>query len=179
MGTGMGAVVEQTKKNKKKRGKNKWMPFRRPDAPVPQTKEPAEEETVSRSTKTKNKGFLDSSDDEEDTKEENIENKELSEENNENIDPENKENVAEKVVAEKVVEKKSPPKPIKMPPKLDRSRLLRLLNDDSDVGSDSEEDGDKTKRNGNDSGSSDEGVDDPNLGTSNSKKKNLKLKKKD
>merc|ERR1712025_51701 len=62
---GLGAVVEnrrvEKKKKKKKRGPNKWMPFRRAEGAKPPSPPAAKEK---KSTKSKNKSFLDSSDDE-------------------------------------------------------------------------------------------------------------------
>jgi len=137
---GLGAVVENrmVEKKKKKRGPNKWLPFRREDAmPPPQSQE-------KKSTKDKNKSFLDSSDEE---KEDEVND---NEGNDEAADIDNKDKLPEKTPTPKKIPKKLQ--------KLDKARLLKLLNDDSDLGSDTDEDKIKKK---NDSDTPDEGVEDP------------------
>jgi len=164
---GLGAVVEnrnveKKKKKKKKRGPNKWMPFRRAEGTKPPSPEAVKEK---KSTKAKNKSFLDSSDDEvqkagksSDDEPQNAGSAEKAmnkdkESNDENADPENKENVPQKKA------KKTPNKNVKKSKStIDKARLLKLLNDDSDLGSsDSDDDGKEKKE----SDTSDEGVDDP------------------
>jgi len=159
---GLGAVVENRKvekKKKKKRGPNKWMPFRRPEGSAPKaspsTGKNKAKKTASKtspSPRGKNKSFLDSSDEEEvDKNNDNpkeISSEPITEMNNENLDPENKENVPEKKIIPKSNKKSS----------IDKDRLRRLLNDDSDVGS---EDSDMETKKAKDSDTSDEGVEDP------------------
>eukprot|EP00092_Neocalanus_flemingeri_P015916 GFUD01017233.1.p1 GENE.GFUD01017233.1~~GFUD01017233.1.p1 ORF type:complete len:1724 (+),score=585.73 GFUD01017233.1:81-5252(+) len=157
---GLGAVVENRnveKKKKKKRGPNKWMPFRREEGAMPPPP-PQEKEKEKKSTKSKNKSFLDSSDEDRDEKEDDVDNVEDIEFNDENADPENKENVPQKKTP---TPKKDPPKKLQ---KLDKARLLKLLNDDSDLGSDDSDDNEPTK--GAKSDTSDEGVEDPLPGDS-------------
>merc|ERR1712240_472318 len=162
---GLGAVVEnrrvEKKKKKKKRGPNKWMPFRRAEGTKPPSPTPVVKEK--KSTKSKNKSFLDSSDDEK----ENAENNEdvmsgdnEDDDDDENADPENKENVPKKKTPKKEVIKfkKS---------SIDKARLMKLLNDDSDMGS-SDSDGEAVKKG--DTDTSDEGVDDPLPGKNNIEK---------
>merc|ERR1712142_744865 len=98
---GLGAVVEnrrvEKKKKKKKRGPNKWMPFRRAEGTKPPSPTPVVKEK--KSTKSKNKSFLDSSDDEKENAENNegvMSDENENDNNDENADPENKENVPEK-----------------------------------------------------------------------------------
>merc|ERR1719318_1468193 len=157
---GLGAVVENRKvekKKKKKRGPNKWMPFRRAEAdmpPPPAVKEKTPGKEQKKSTKAKNASFLDSSDEE---KEENVDDVEDvvddMEVNDENADPENKENVPQKKTPtpKKIVSKKST---------IDKARLLKLLNDDSDLGSTDSDDAQESKSQAQ-SDTSDEGVVDP------------------
>merc|ERR1712106_600501 len=157
---GLGAVAENRKveKKKKKRGPNKWLPFRRPEEamPPPPAKSPASEKK--KSTKAKNKSFLDRSDEEQEENADNIDEpvEDVIEEednvNDENADPENKENVPAKKTPtpKKVMSKKST---------IDKARLLKLLNDDSDLGStDSDDEEVKNKK---ESDKSDEGVVNP------------------
>merc|ERR1719318_1915046 len=159
---GLGAVVENRKvekKKKKKRGPNKWMPFRRAESdmpPPPAVKEKTPGKEQKKSTKAKNASFLDSSDEE---KEENVDDVEDVEDvvddmelNDENADPDNKENVPQKKTPtpKKIVSKKST---------IDKARLLKLLNDDSDLGSTDSDDAEPKSKAQSDT--SDEGVVDP------------------
>jgi len=160
---GLGAVVEnrkvEKKKKKKKRGPNKWMPFRRPENSAPKASPSTEKnkakKTASKtspSPRGKNKSFLDSSDEEEvDKNNDNpkeISSEPITEVNDENLDPDDKENVSEKKIIFKSNKKSS----------IDKDRLRRLLNDDSDVGS---EDSDIETNKAKESDTSDEGVEDP------------------
>merc|ERR1712130_305797 len=162
---GLGAVVEnrrvEKKKKKKKRGPNKWMPFRRAEGTKPPSPTPVVKEK--KSTKSKNKSFLDSSDDEKENAENNegvMSDENENDNNDENADPENKENVPKKKTPKKEVTKfkKS---------SIDKARLMKLLNDDSDMGS-SDSDGEALKKG--DTDTSDEGVDDPLPGINNIEK---------
>merc|ERR1712083_1183578 len=161
-------------------------PFRRAEGTKPPSPPAAVKEK--KSTKSKNKSFLDSSDDEalkaggnsddepkiegdssdEESKKPGSVEKAINEDNDindENADPENKENVPQKKA------KKTPIKNVVKTKKstIDKARLLKLLNDDSDMGSsDSDDEGKKKKE----SDTSDEGVVDPLPGEN--KKEKLK-----
>jgi len=205
---GLGAVVEnrkvekkKKKKKKEKRGPNKWQPMRREGAMPPPPVQEKEQEK--KSTKSKNKSFLDSSDEDKEEKEDEVDDVENGEDdevkstkarnksfldssdedkeekedtvdnvddNDENEDPENKENVPQK---KSPTPKKKTPTPKKKTPKkslqkIDKARLLKLLNDDSDLGSDDSDDDEPPKKV--DSNTSDEGVVDPLPGDSKQEK---------
>merc|ERR1712226_1179347 len=106
-------MEQMRKQKKKKRGPNKWMPFRRSPEQEKSAPKPAEKSSKkeAKSKKMKNKSFLESSDDDNEVKktahveaesmqvgegEGEVKSKEFldtsSDENDENADPENKEN---------------------------------------------------------------------------------------
>jgi len=137
-------AMKTVKTKKKKEKRNKWLPFRRPDEETPTVSTPAAKSST-QSKKSKNKSFLESSDEENDPDNNLVE-------NDENADPKDKENLPSPVMKtkakEKEKDKESPKKPAVNPldrvKKLDMSKLKKLLNDDSFTGSDeSDEENDK------------------------------------
>merc|ERR1719509_702778 len=130
---------EKKKKKRKKRGGNKWLPFRRDENFVP----------LSTTSGTAKKSSTSAAKQDSD-----------SEKNDENVDPENKEN--------EPVRKKTANQRKKLGG-IDRSRIMRLLNDDSS---------DEDEANKKDDSTSDEGVDDPTLEVVSKKKMPKKQKEK-
>ena len=131
-------ALKTVKKKKKKEKRNKWLPFRKPAIDDAPTEKPVETKSP-RSSKVKNKKFLDSSDDED-----HVENKE----NEENVNP--KTSGSDKKTKSLKSSSKAAKETVDVNPfdrleKLNVDKIKKLLNDDSFTGSDEDDDdeGDK------------------------------------